>query len=47
MDHDTDNARLHTRLLRHLAQAVKLQNRFLITGWRRALRTSGFDDVVC
>ena len=47
VDRDADNARLHTRLLRHLAQAVKLQNRFLITGWRRALRTSGFDDVVC
>lgn len=44
---DADNAQLHTRLLRHLAQAVKLRNPFLTNGWRRALRTHGFDDVVC
>jgi hypothetical protein len=44
---DADSAQLHCRLLRHLSQAVALQNRFLINGWRRALRTRGFDDVVC
>ena len=44
---DARSAELHCRLLRHLAAAVRLRNRFLINGWRRALRTRGFDDVVC
>jgi hypothetical protein len=47
LDRDAENARVHTRLLRRLSQAVTLRNRFFIDGWRRALRTRGFDDVSC
>lgn len=44
---DLQSAALHCRLLLHLAAAVRLRNRFLIEGWRRALRIRGYDDVVC
>jgi len=44
---DARSAALHCRILKRLALAVDRRSRFWINGWRRCLRTNGYDDVVC
>lgn len=47
LQRDAASAQFHCRLLRRLAAAVERGERFWVDGWRRALRTRGYDDVVC
>ena len=44
---DMQNAVAHCRALCRLARAVARRNRFWIQGWRRYMRTRGWDDILC